>query len=174
VTGKGVLEETVVQACWDSHALYVRFECVDTYSVSDFTNRDDPLFEQDVVEIFIDADGEGRRYAEIVVSPNNVVFDAMITHHNMDEPLEFHINREWETNNLATTVEFKTNQRIYTIQIPFENFTRVPSDGEKWRVNLFRIDEDRSGKRHYQAWSPTGIVNFHVTNSFGTFVFMKS
>ncbi len=38
--------------------------------------RDDPLYTQDVVEIFIDADADGRTYDEIEVSPHNVVFDA--------------------------------------------------------------------------------------------------
>ncbi len=174
VTGGEVLEETVVQACWDSNSLYVRFECVDTYSMSRFLERNDPLFEQDVVEIFIDEEGEGKRYIEIVVSPNNVVFDAMITHPNPDDPLEYQINRQWETRNFSSVVEVIGNKRIYVLQIPLSNFIHQPFDGMQWKVNLFRIDEEKNGERHYQAWSPTGMVNYHIPDRFGTLVFVKS
>jgi hypothetical protein len=172
VTGEAVQEETLVKACWDSDAFYVRFECVDSYCISDYKNRNDPLFEQDVVEVFIDEDGEGKRYAEIVVSPHNIIFDAMITHDNEDDPLEFAIHSDWETKGLVTNVDAsRADKRIYTLKIPFTNFERMPSDGTEWRINFYRIDEEPSGIRHYQAWSPIGIINYHVADLFGKLQF---
>ncbi len=38
--------------------------------------RDEPLYTQEVVEVFLDADADGRTYDEIEVSAHNVVFDA--------------------------------------------------------------------------------------------------
>ena len=36
---------------------------------SDFVNQDDHLWEQDVIEVFIDADGNRRGYIELQVNP---------------------------------------------------------------------------------------------------------
>lgn len=171
VTGGAVQEETIVKACWDSNALYVRYECVDSYSISDFKNRNDPLYEQDVCEIFIDDTGLGKEYAEIVVSPHNVVFDVWVTHDNEDDPLAFTLDHEWETKGLVTSVDEVGEKRIYTLTIPFSNFKQYPTHGTEWRVNFFRIDDDRSGLRHYQAWTQIGIANYHVPELFGTLRF---
>lgn len=172
VTGGAVEQETIVKACWDSNALYVRFECVDDYYVSDFKNRNDPLYEQDVCEIFIDDTGNCKEYVEIVVSPNNVVFDVWVSHDKEEDPLAFTLDHEWETKGLVTSVDAVGDKRIYTYTIPFSNFKRKPSNDSEWRINFFRIDDDRSGTRHYQAWSPTGMVNYHVPDLFGTIRFV--
>ena len=61
---------------WDDEALYVAFECEDPDVWGTFRKRDEPLYTQEAVEIFLDADADGRTYDEIEVSPHNVVFDA--------------------------------------------------------------------------------------------------
>ncbi len=171
VTGDAVQEETQVKACWDHQALYVRFECTDSYAVSDFKNRNDPLYEQDVVEVFIDEVGNGKRYVEIVVSPNNVVYDVMIDHDKENDPLAFSIDKDWVTEGLITSVNSLEDQRIYTMIIPLTNFNKMPTDGTEWKINFYRIDEEKNGTRHFQAWSPAGMINFHVSSLFGTLRF---
>ncbi len=42
------------------------------------TTRDDHIWEEEVVEIFLDADGSGRNYAELEISPANVVCDLRV------------------------------------------------------------------------------------------------
>lgn len=172
-TGGAVREETILKACWDRNALYVRFECVDTYSISKFTNRKDPLWEQDVVEMFIDEVGDCKRYMELVVSPNGVVCDLMINHEDDNDPLSFNIDREWEAQGFETFIEANGNRRTYTFTIPFDNFVQPPSNGTVWRANFFRIDDEENGTRHYQAWSPTGAVNYHISDRFGKLIFRK-
>lgn len=173
VTGGDVQEETLVKACWDTSALHIRFECEDSHSVSGFENRDDPLYEQDVVEVFIDEEGTGKRYAEIVVSPNNVVYDAMITHDNEEDPLQFDVDIAWDMERLSTHVEVSGQRRVYTLVVPFSAFSAPPTVGTEWKINFYRIDEDVFGTRHYQAWSPTGFVNYHITDRFGTIRFVE-
>jgi len=174
VTGGAVREETKVKACWDERALYVRFECVDTYAVSRYTYRKAPLWEQDVVEIFIDEEGDCKRYMEIVVSPNGVLCDLMIDHHDDSNPLSFKADKEWEVQGFEQTNETDENRRIYTFKIPFSNFAKAPEAGMEWRINFFRIDEEPNGTRHYQAWSPTGAVNYHIADRFGRLAFKKT
>ena len=171
VTGGDVREETRVRACWDDRFLYMRFECVDTYVVSQYTNRKDPLWEQDVVEMFIDEEGKCRRYMELVVSPNGVLCDLMIDHDNENEPDRFKIGSEWEVQGFERTIEADGDRRTYTFKLPFSNFSQAPEAGTQWRINFFRIDDEPDGTRHFQAWSPTGAINYHISERFGKLVF---
>ncbi|WP_158602202.1 carbohydrate-binding family 9-like protein [Cohnella endophytica] len=175
VTGGEVREPTKVKACWDERALYVRFDCTDNHCVSDFKNRKDPLYEQDVVEVFIDEEGLGNKYMEIVLSPNNVVYDVFITHKpraDRNQPV-FDIDREWTVEGLETSVEVGELKRTYTLSIPFSNFGKAPREDVEWKINFFRIDDDPEGNRHFQAWSPSGRIQFHLSEFFGTLRFVK-
>ncbi|MFC5403010.1 carbohydrate-binding family 9-like protein [Cohnella soli] len=173
VTGAEVKEPTTVRACWDDKALYVRFECKDTYWISNYTNRKDPLYEQDVVEMFIDAVGDCKKYIELVVSPSGVLCDLMIDHEDEMDPLSFTVDSDWEVEGFSQEIVTEGDKRIYTFKIPFSNFPQAAKEGTEWRINFFRIDEDRDGVREYQAWSPTGAVNYHIADRFGKLSFVK-
>ena len=78
--GSGAPEQaTTVRLCWDDEALHVRFDCEDRDAWGTFRHRDDPLWQEEVVEVFL-APGEEDpvRYMEIEVSPLGVLFDARI------------------------------------------------------------------------------------------------
>ena len=47
---------TTFQACWDAEALHVRFDAVDTAPWFTMRTRDEHMWEEEVVEIFLDAD----------------------------------------------------------------------------------------------------------------------
>ncbi len=169
VNGEKVEEPTQVRTCWNEEALYIQFECSDDYVVADLTQRDDPLYDQDVVEVFIDEEGMGKRYLELEFSPLNVVFDAKVE--NKDGKVI--VNTDWDADGLETDVFTEGNKRIYLIKLPFSNFEKTPEEGTEWRINFYRIDEDRNGKRHFQAWSPTGAVDYHISSRFGTLLFTR-
>lgn len=166
VTGRQPLEPTRVSACWDHEFLHIRFVCQDSYMISDYTERDDPLYDQDVVEIFIDELGAGKEYMEIEVSPNNVIFDARIQ--NDGDGHIVHSDRAWDIEGLETeAVLSEADVRTYDIRIPMRAFRKPIVAGDCWRANFYRIDEQRGGEREYQAWSPTGAVNYHLSQTFG-------
>lgn len=169
VTGGPVAEETKVKVGWDSEAFYVRFECRDDYAVSKYVHHDDPLYEQDVVEVFIDETGNGSRYMELELSPNNVVFDAMVD----NDGTSYKGNIEWDCVGMETRVRSSEAYRTYDLKIPLVHFQIKPGKSTEWRINFYRIDEDRNGKRHFQAWSPTMKEDFHVPHRFGTLVFSE-
>lgn len=174
VTGLSPRQKTRVRACWTDEILYMRFECEDDNIVSPYTERDDPLYEADVVECFLDPIGDGRAYYEFNVSPHNVVFDAYITI-QPGEPKGFH--PEWNAEHLCTSVFYVNapeRQVIYELAIPFEDLkVKTPEVDSCCRVNWFRIDQDMFGARSYDAWSPTGAVNFHMPERFGALRFTK-
>jgi len=59
--------------------------------------------------------------------------------------------------------------------IPFKGLaTFTPKPGQRWRLNLYRIDLTPEPKE-FQAWSPTLHVPaaFHIPERFGTVFFTQ-
>ncbi|CAN7381553.1 carbohydrate-binding family 9-like protein [Paenibacillus sp. LjRoot56] len=164
--------ETRFRACWTAESLYIRYECEDDHVVTTMTRRDDPLYEEDVVEVFLDPFGGGTTYYEFEVSPRGVLFDALI-HNKLDGNKD--VDTSWIAKGFQAEVTPSNDDGwlVYDVRIPFVDLdkARVPHSGVVWHWNVFRIDDDRDGVRHYSAWSPTGIVNFHVPQQFGELVF---
>ncbi|NIK80274.1 hypothetical protein FHS15_005458 [Paenibacillus castaneae] len=172
VTGNKPRLETRVRACWTREHLCIRFECEDDHIVATMEKHDDPIYLEDVVEVFLDESGLGETYFELEVSPLNVVFDARIQMDKTD--CSIIADTSWDAQGLQTLV-VKADERLYVyeILIPFSNFQQAPQAGTQWKWNLYRIDEDQQGQRHYWAWSPTGVVNYHIPKHFGSLVFCK-
>lgn len=182
VTGEEPRLKTRFRACWTADALHIRFECEDDHVVATMERRDDPIYLEDVVEVFIDKSGTGAVYYEFEVSPRNVVFDALIHFNGGDKEVDV----SWDAKGMHTQVLDGTyGWRTYDLRIPFADLdwergeeqdqeeNRTPQHGAEWRWNLYRIDDDLEGNRHYWAWSPTGKVDFHMPHRFGTLVFVK-
>ncbi|MDR6879109.1 carbohydrate-binding family 9-like protein [Bacillus sp. 3255] len=173
VTGGRPRLETRFRACWTTDALHVRFECEDDHVVATMVRRDDPIYEEDVVEVFLDPKGTGREYYEFELSPRGVEFDALIRN-DLEGRIEADI--AWDAQGLHTSVsDAADGWRHYELQIPFADLLEgSPLPGTDWGWNVYRIDDDVEGNRHYWAWSPTGKVNFHIPQRFGTLVFVKA
>lgn len=69
---------TQVLAQWDEKFLYVRFICTDSEIYSPFAKRDEPIYQGDCAEIFLDVVGDGRQVVELQLAPNGGVFDQQI------------------------------------------------------------------------------------------------
>jgi hypothetical protein len=169
VDGSAARLRTVVKMCRSDEGVHVRFECEDDHVVATYSKRDDPIYKEDVVEIFLDEEGRGTRYKEYEISPRNVVFDAMIDKKPGERPI---VRVDWDDELLRTSVTARDNGGfVYDLVFPVGSFPIPPVPGSIWRMNFYRIDDDRQGKRHYWAWSPTGKVDYHMPEKFGTVLF---
>ncbi|MFH1855926.1 MAG: carbohydrate-binding family 9-like protein [Candidatus Omnitrophota bacterium] len=167
---------TKAQMCWDEKSLYVRFICEDPYIWATMTGQEQPLWEEEVVELFIDPEGNGRNYIELEVNPLNNVLSLLIP--NPDEKGKWRENAKFRLKNLKTSVINKKNTWITDIIVPFENFAdkvRTPlKNGDVWRLNLYRIERSVKEKpEEYMliAWSPTFKNDFHIPQNFGKITF---
>ncbi len=168
---------TTARLLWDDRYLYVSFDCEDPDVWSTFTKRDEPLYTQEVVEIFIDADGDGRTYNEIEVSPANVLFDAYFPERRQGMDLS------WDSQALtAVTVQGTLNDASDTDQgwrvemrIPIDRLAAVPHvpprPGDRWRFNLYRLEHHGRKEVEGQAYSPPRVGDFHALNRFAWLVF---
>ncbi|MFZ1289890.1 MAG: carbohydrate-binding family 9-like protein [Melioribacteraceae bacterium] len=180
-TGEEVSDSTImtwVRTCYDKQNIYIAFECNDSDIMSEFLNRDDHLWENDAVEIFIDTDGTLKSYYEIQVSPKNVLFDAHLeipTKTDDDEIIDFDLAGI----QTGVTVEGTLNMsddidRKWTVEIKIPiaglNAEAASLDSGSWRINFFRMNFDSIGERPELGWSPT-LGDFHIPSKFGVLKF---
>jgi hypothetical protein len=172
--------QTHVKACYDDSNLYFFFVCNDPDIWTSFTQRDEHLWENEAVEIFIDVDDVPETYVEIEVSPANVLFDSYIIDPvNIDVPKTALFNLKGIRT--AVVVSGTLNERddkddnwTVEIAIPFtdlanENIKEVTTATEI-RINFYRLDENQGMERMSYAWSPTG-ARFHKPSVFGKLIF---
>lgn len=181
--GTGSPEQaTEIKACWDDTCLYLSYSCKDTDIWGNFENRDDPLYDEEVVEAFLCPTGDLRHYFEIEVSPLNTLFDARVFNPDGDRRTML-VDRTWNAAAIRTAVRVSgiLNDRtapdigwIVEAAIPFADLglDGPPKAGAVWRANFFRIE--RGPVTEFTAWSPTYVepADFHLPACFGELVFV--
>lgn len=176
VDGSEPRMNTTVQSVWNDWGVYIRFYCEDDHIHATLTNRDDPLYTEDVVELFISPDQKREHYAEFVFSPKNIQYDAMINN-NLQGKVE--VDPSWDCPELDSFVSIEEGLTVYEIGIPLEAMQQIggaipqPGIETSWLINFYRIDHAKNGETAYSAWSPTGAVNYHRPWKFGTIIFVK-
>ncbi len=181
VNGEAPSMATEVRVCWDDENLYLCFSCKDTDIWGHCRNRDEPLYDEEVVEFFLCPTGNLVHYFEFEISPANVVFDAKVFSPEGDRR-SILVDKEWDAVGLRTGVRLsgKLNDRsspdigwIAEAALPFRDLglTGPPEPGESWKANFYRIE--RGEVTEFTAWSPNfrDPADFHVPAYFGTLVF---
>ncbi|WP_198440174.1 carbohydrate-binding family 9-like protein [Pareuzebyella sediminis] len=177
---RDVAIRTQVKSCYDDQTLYFLFLCNDPDIWTSFTQRDEHLWENEAVELFIDVDDEPETYVEIEVSPANVLFDSYIVDTlNIDVPETalFNLKGIRTAVKVAGTLNDRNDKDDHwtvEIAIPLadlgnENIPQVTTATEI-RINFYRLDENQGKERMYYAWSPT-VDRFHKPASFGRLIF---
>jgi hypothetical protein len=175
--GKPTQLRTTARLTWDDEALYVAFDCEDPDVWGTFKNRDEPLYTQEVVEIFIDADADGKTYDEIEVSPHNVVFDAYFPARRQGMDTSWDSGLQSAVKVSGTIDDASDRDKGWTVEmrIPFARLHSVPHlpprPGDRWRFNLYRLDLPDRKNAQGQAYSPLFVGDFHAVDRFAWLVF---
>ena len=155
---------TNVKLAWDASELRVLFQIEDDHAWATLTERDAPLYEEEVVEVFLDPAGDLECYFEIEVNPLNTVLDLVLRRNRSGYVKDL----AWHCEDLRTAVSISPDFWCAELSIPFVSLTSdPPSTGARWRANFLRIDRSRDSERELSAWSPTGRANFHIPERFG-------
>lgn len=163
------LQPTTLRACWSDTYLYVGFRCTDKEIKATFMKRDEPLYNEDVVEVFLSLPGDLTHYFELEFSPNNVIFDAKVV--NPGDRKYMTVDTSWNCDDLQCAVKKESGARAWwsvEVAVPFACLdTKTPTPGDRWRANFYRIDY--ATPPEFSAWSPTltPTPNYHVPSRFG-------
>jgi len=179
--------ETRFRALWSTSGLLLRFDVDDPSPWHTMSRRDEHLWEEEVVEIFLDPGRSGRDYYELEISPANVVCDVRMASPSPHKEMDL----SWDLEGLATRAIVhrdgagRTNGWTATALLPWSGLRRLPSarnvavppkTGDRWRFNLFRVERPGGPAAPEkgaveEAWSPTGEPSFHVPAAFRDLVF---
>src|SRR5690606_27412454 len=94
MTGAETRVSATARAAWDDRYLYFAVEVLDGDLRTPFEDRDDPLWEADVVELFLDPSMIGTDYLELQVSPRGVTFDTHYARRRVPAPIG---NADWDS-----------------------------------------------------------------------------
>jgi hypothetical protein len=168
---------TEARILFDDRFLYVAFESEDPDVWGTLMKRDEPIYNEEVVEVFLDADANGRTYNELQVSPNNVQFDAYFPARRQgmdtsyDAQMKTAVKIRGTLNNPSDTDEGWSAE----MAIPFERLNAVPNvppkAKDRWRFNLFRLEHVKRRQIEGQAFSALHVGDFHYLPRFGWLVF---
>jgi hypothetical protein len=174
VTGDTPRQKTWCKLLWDDNFLYAAFRCEDDYINAKLTGYNDEIYNEEVVEIFLDDDCDRKTYIELEVSPLNTLL-----HYSMQNNLDGHkIAFARVEKVIVSAVQGNREERVWTVEmaIPLSEFITAPNipprAGDKWLMNLYRIDRPEDHSDEYSAWQPTGKVNFHMPERFGELIFV--
>jgi hypothetical protein len=178
---------TSFRALWSKGGLSVRYDVTDPSPWHTLAKHDEPLWNEEVVELFLDVGATGRSYAEVEWNPVNAVVDLWV------DKAENRFDKSWDWSGLESRVRERKDDAGRTVGWTVVSFlpwaalqakapagTAVPpTPGQRWRFNVFRIERpggpgDPEKNVQLLAWSPTGGPSFHVPKAFRELVFAPS
>lgn len=178
LTGEDTAPRTAMRWLRDERHLYIAFECEDPDVWGTHRTRDAPLYEEEVVEVFLAPWGVTGGYAEIEVSPRNAVFDASFTGPRLGMDLGFDAGVTSAVKVAGTLDERRDRDAGWTVElkIPLARLPGAEATGPlraeaAWRFNVFRLERPRKGPVRGQAFSPPLVGDFHRVDRFGVLRF---
>ncbi|MEJ7597652.1 MAG: biopolymer transporter ExbD [Kofleriaceae bacterium] len=185
VTAEGGTEPTgkaTARLTWDDQYLYVFVNVTDTDIYSPYKKHDEPIWKEDCVELFIDADGNQRGYIELQVNPNNTTFDSWFAS-TRAQPGDV----TWESGMVTAVKVTGTPDKSgdadsgwdAEIGIPWTairgrdpemKIHLPPQLGDRWKLNVVRVDK-RGQAVTASTWNRISIADFHALNRMLTVVF---
>lgn len=161
---------------YDDQMLYFAFRCPDRNIWATLSRRDEHLWLEEVVEVFLKGDPSHPSYLELEVNPLGTMLDIFLI--DVRKPIPY---ESWNSSRLkwavqvAGTVDGAPGDREWTCEIalPLEDVVTAPHlpprPGDRWAMNLYRVEAkpEKAGL----AWTPTMKRDFHVPARFGELIF---
>jgi hypothetical protein len=176
----GAKQKTTAKLLWDESNLYLAYKCEDADLTAECTQRDDPTYKDDCVELFLNPNpARSQMYYGMEMNCRGVLYDYF---HAFPVTLLKQVN--FDSVQLKTQLRGTLNKRddkdegwTLEVAVPFANFAELQTDvppkpGASWRLNLNRWDG--LGDRRLSQWSNSGMStpNPHNPARFGVVTFI--
>jgi hypothetical protein len=174
---------TRAKLLWDDKNLYAFLQVTDPDVFSSYTKKDDPMWKEDVVELFIDANGDGRGYVELQVNPHNAQLDswfqttrqgggdeawssemvsAVVVNGTTDKRDDS--DKGWDVEIAIPLAAVKGNDPAMVVSLP-------PKPGDVWKINVVRVEKKKDSGLTASAWAAITIQDFHAIDRLLPFTF---
>lgn len=170
-------QPTALRVAHDGARLLVCFQCVDRHAWGTHEGRNQPIYEEEVVEAFLAPGSDPRAYFELEASPTGAWFEARVES-PYGRRATMRVDRDWRCAGWERAVRLCADEAgrhawwCAEWAIPFAALgAPPPAPGTRWRANFFRIDREDGGQ--FSAWSPTLVdpPDFHRPDRFGSLLF---
>jgi hypothetical protein len=152
--------QALVKILYDDSSIYLGIiamePSVPTMKVR-YSKRDEPVWEDDNCEIFIDPDGSGKEYYHFAVNPKGTIWDAKCPGNDSS------FNADCEA--ACRTLEdcWVLEMRIAAGPLGGKIIT-----GGNWKINIVRVRKQADGTGEWSAWT---IGKFASPSNYRTIVF---
>ena len=176
----GAKQKTTARLLWDDDYLYVAYECQDADIVALRTERDEPTYLDDAVEIFINPKpSQTSVYFGLEMNARGVLYDYLMSDARYAFK-RFNMQGVLLATNIRGTLNMRGDQDqgwSLEVAIPWRNFEELaprPSAGSTWTANLNRWDGVEPD-RCLSVWSDVlqEKPNPHAPARFGKLVFVQ-
>ena len=162
--------QTRVELAWDATHFHVRFHCRDDDAWGSFTERDAPLWQQEVVEVFLAAgDAVPTEYFELEINPGGTLFDARVANPHGDRR-GLVVDPGWNCPDIEWGSEASGESQAWRahLAIPWSGLECSIAPATL-RANFYRIERPRGGEPEFSCWAPTftSPADFHRPGRFG-------
>lgn len=188
-------QQTNVKMLWDTNYLYVYAKLHEEHIWGDIKERDQVIFYNNDIEVFISPSNDTHNYGEIEVNALNTVWDLVL---NKPYNVGGKPKNRWNLNELTTAVFIKGTlndpfdiDEYWSVEmaIPLNAFAELknrpkikPKDGEQWRINFSRVqwehdiidgiysrkmESNKFLPEYNWVWSNQGAINMHLPENWG-------
>lgn len=174
VTGEEIKKyQAHAKMLWSDKGLFVLWQVDDEHIWGTYKKDDDPIYNEEVVEIFIGVGKiDAKKYFEFQFSPLGVKFDAKITNPTGNRhDKEFKVDIEWDCRGLkhvcviSSEVERSQNKSAPLLRQGYGGLTGSPSTFAKATVDK----SARSGKWTTEAFIPWQSIGVKKAKSGDVF-----
>ena len=155
-TGRSELRwPTTVRLSWDSRALRIHFECADDRAWATHTERDAPLWQEEVVEVFLaPGSADPTVYYELEVNPLGALFDARV-HSPELERSTMKVDLAWDWPGIGWRVESQLRESesrasedwSTELELPWSGLDLPSTLPRLWRANFYRVERPDGPER---------------------------
>ena len=179
------VKETRMKMLWDDENLYIAGLIEEDNVTASLTEHDAIIWKDNDWEVFIDPDQDCRLYFEIELNALGTVMDLL-----MDRPYrdggKFYL--PWDCRGLQTAVHVDGTLNdpsdkdkgwtvemaipIASLAVEFQSVEQLLA--QDWKIGFSRVEWlVEGGPEENWVWNPTGIVDMHQPERWGTLHFEK-
>lgn len=152
--------QTIAKMGWDDKNLYIAFKFFEPEikAIKAFVKkRDELVYHDDCVEIFLDPDRTGESYYQITANSIGTIYD-------------YFVNREPWNGNINIATSKSKSAWFVEMSISFKSLKAEVKPGTLWNFNLCR--ERYAGAPEFSSWALL-MRRFHEPNHFWTLMFCE-
>jgi hypothetical protein len=161
---KAATPKTTWKILWDKKCLYLAYDCVDSDIISPKIERDDQVYANDCVELFLLPDFRFRTYWELIIGPSGSIYDSIQCKNYDDWGCNFRTSETIQGLEVGIDIRGTLNQpgdqdQGYTVEVAFPfsempGYSRTgPQAGHRLHFMLVRLDKNGEEFKFY-AFQP--------------------